>query len=301
MKIIEVPIEKIKFDKNQPRQTLNHDKIVEMAQSIKTEGVINPIEIDSDYKIITGELRFRASKLAGLKVVPCKMLTNLKYRYRRQVIENLHNNTMSDWDTAVALKKLLDGDGRQGSIRSSKQHKGGNPDQGIRELGRIIGKGQTFILEKLSLLEASKPFQKAVQKGLPASFIRAIKMAPVPYQKELENKIIKGDFRNREEAIEVAKALKRTPEKAVEILEAPNLPTMYKISPRLSDVVEEKLKVATEFLQIKKELLDWLENNPAHTIINKDRLLIILSMTSIVNKLNEWATHANQPKFIERK
>ncbi len=91
MKIVNVLLSKIKPDKNQPRQTIDEEHIKEISQSIVTEGVINAIEIDENNVIITGEQRWRAAKLAGLKEVPCKILKiTPELRFRRQVIENLH-------------------------------------------------------------------------------------------------------------------------------------------------------------------------------------------------------------------
>lgn len=293
MEIKQIAIDKLKRDKNQPRQTFDKDKIQDMAQSIKTEGVINPIEIDKDYFIITGELRSRAAKLAGLKTVPCKIISiNPKERFRRQVIENLHNATMTEWDTAKAIKKLLDG--RQATIRSSKQHKGGYPDKGIRELGRIIGKGNTFIIEKLQLLEASEPFQQAVKKGLSASFIRGITRAPEFYQKAMEEKILKGDFKTRDEAIEVATALHRNPEKGQRILEAKTNEEVFKLSPRFPDIIKARLAPGQEFIRIKKDLLDWLQENPSQRIIQMDKPQIVLGLSLIVDKINEWSKPLKQ-------
>ena len=73
MEIIEIEIDKIKPDKDQPRTSMDELELKEMAQSIVTQGVINPIEVDNDMVIITGERRWRAAKIAGLKVVPVKI------------------------------------------------------------------------------------------------------------------------------------------------------------------------------------------------------------------------------------
>ncbi len=68
-KIISIPIEKIKPDVNQPRQYIDEEDLKGMAQSIVTEGIINPIEVDKNFVIVTGERRWRAAKIAGLKSV----------------------------------------------------------------------------------------------------------------------------------------------------------------------------------------------------------------------------------------
>ncbi len=298
MEIKQIPIDKIKLDKNQPRQTIDQNKVKEMAQAIITEGVINPIELDEKFFIITGELRFRASKLAGLKTVPCKILKiNPTTRFRRQVIENLSHNTMTDWDTAKAIKKLLQPDTAQGSIRSSKEKKGGLPDKGIHELSRIIGKSEKFIIEKLNLLEASQPFQEAVKKGMSASFIRAIKRTPEFYQKAMEEKIVRGEFKTRDEAIEVATALQRHPEKGEQILKAKNNQEVFKISPRYPDIMAAKLKPGQEFIRIQNELLEWLKDNPPQRLIQMDKPIVVLGLSVLIDKIKEWTNKTNQKQL----
>ena len=292
MRIVDIPINQLKRDSNQPRQTLDSERIKELAQSILTEGVINPIEVDKDNVIITGEMRWRAAKLAKLKTIPCKLITiNPEKRFRRQVIENIHHNTMTDWDTAKALQKLLDG--RQATIRSSKEHKGGKPDKGIRELGRMIGKGQTYIIEKLDLLHASPSFQIAVQKGLPNSFIRGIKRAPEEFKAEIEKRIIRGDYRTRDEVLEIANALKRNPEKADEILKAkPSQITT--IAPRIADQIRESYNPVNELSDIVDSLVAWLTKNPAASIGSVHAPRIILNLSGAVQSINEWSGRINQ-------
>lgn len=214
MEIKQIPIGKIKRDRTQPRTYFDPVLLSELAQSIKTEGVINPVEVDKDLVIVTGEMRWRAAKLAGLETLPCKIIKiDPRTRYRRQVIENLHHNTMTDMDTAVAFKRLLDS-----RPPSQDKHKGGLPDQGVRELARELGKSQSFIMEKLGILSASYKFRKAVSKGLSASFLRAIKAAPQEFRGEMEDKIIKNGFASYSSARIVAQAIRQYPDKGKKLL-----------------------------------------------------------------------------------
>ena len=108
MKIIELPIDSIKPDKNQPRTIIKEEEIKELAQNIKNHGLINPVEIDSHKIIITGERRWRACKMAGLTTVRCiENDIDPKQRFVHQLSENLHHNTMTPMDTARALDKVL--------------------------------------------------------------------------------------------------------------------------------------------------------------------------------------------------
>ena len=178
MRIVEIPINQLKRDSNQPRQTLDSERVKEMAKSILTEGVINPIEVDKDNVIVTGEMRWRAAKLAGLKTIPCKrMVINPEKRFCRQVIENIHHNTMTDWDTGKALQKLL-----LLLPGSNKEGKGHWNDRNLTKLSNQIGKSDDYIKEKLDIINSSNKFQKAVKSGLPGSFIRAINRAPEEFR-----------------------------------------------------------------------------------------------------------------------
>ena len=101
-----------------------------------TTGVINPIEVDKTFKIITGERRWRASKIAGLKTVPVKILEIDKdERLVRKVIENIHNDTMDFHETSHALDRLR----KSRLFHQVKQPKGGRPDEGVSWLAKTVG------------------------------------------------------------------------------------------------------------------------------------------------------------------
>lgn len=292
MKIQHVPINKIKRDPTQPRQFIDTEKVNGMAQSILTEGVINPIEIDKNFVIITGELRWRAAKQAGLAEMPVRVIKiDPKERFRRQVIENIHHNTMTDWDTAKALWKLLKTlPIKPGSIGTH----GGQANKGYSMLAKLIGKSQAYVSEKMELLTISPALSKAVQKGMSGSYVRAYNTAPPEFKKEMEQKIISGQFPTRDIALEVAYALKRNPENAKEILKANSREQLFKIAPRSQDIVKERLKPASEFIHLQKAILEWLKQNEPETIVHKDRFLVLLGMSTIVDNLNAWGVKANQ-------
>lgn len=206
MKIIQVPIDQIRPDTNQPRKNFNQSLLEELAQNIKQEGIINAIEIDKDNVIITGERRWRAAKLIGLETVPCvvKDITG-KERFKHQLAENIHTNTMTDMDSARALQKLL----KLYNIVSPGETNRGRPDQGVRWLAEETGKSSGYISEKLSLLDQSEDFQKAVRdERIPATMVRAINACPPEHKEEFTKKILDGDLETRDGAIAVATHLK---------------------------------------------------------------------------------------------
>ncbi len=295
MDIKNISLEKIKFDPKQPRQTLDKQKIAEMAQSIVTEGVINPVELDKTLTVITGEMRVRAAKLAGLKEIPCKIISiNYKERFRRQVIENIHHNTMTDWDTAQALKKLLaEFPTEPGSVGTH----GGKPNQGYTELGKLIGKTSNYISEKFDLLKASPSFQKAVKQGLPGTFTRVLSATPEPFKKIVEQKLIKGEIQNRDTGLRIADALRRQPEKSKQILSMDyskhqsvndSIIALGKIVPQRSDLIEKSFNNVESFSAKVDSLLDWLKKNPPETIGSLHAVEIVLGFKVLIDAINKW-------------
>jgi len=108
----DIPLEKVIPNPGQPRMTWHEDTLAELAASIREHGVLQPILVrpaGSDYEIIAGERRWRASKLAGKETVPAIVerfddSTALEIA----LIENLQREDLSPLDEAVIYKKMTD-------------------------------------------------------------------------------------------------------------------------------------------------------------------------------------------------
>jgi ParB family chromosome partitioning protein len=105
-----IPIKSIKPDPDQPRKIFNKDSLNELAESIKAHGVLQPISVeylptDDLYKIIAGERRLQASKIAGLNDVPCIIHEEIESNKRTalQLVENLQREDLNAIDKARAL------------------------------------------------------------------------------------------------------------------------------------------------------------------------------------------------------
>ena len=108
----EIKISDIIPNPNQPRKIFDEDALNELANSIKTHGVIQPIVVNKEengYLIIAGERRWRASKLAGLDTVPC-IIKNYTERQIKEIsiIENLQREDLNPIEAARAIKQLMD-------------------------------------------------------------------------------------------------------------------------------------------------------------------------------------------------
>ena len=107
----EIDIELIRVNPNQPRKTFNEESLAELAESIKTHGVLQPIvltKLGDGYRIVAGERRFRAAKKAGLKAVPA-IVRDLSEKEVREIalVENLQREDLNPMEESEALYNLL--------------------------------------------------------------------------------------------------------------------------------------------------------------------------------------------------
>ena len=111
-------VDELKPDPNQPRRYFDEKEINSTALTIEKQGLINPIEVNGDNRIVTGEIRWRATLKAvemnpdkpELRRVKCiKWKGTPAQRFERQVIENLHHHALTEIDRDAAIVKLWEG------------------------------------------------------------------------------------------------------------------------------------------------------------------------------------------------
>lgn len=146
----QIDIDKISANENQPRTVFDDEKIEELSTSIKENGLIQPIIVrkyNRGYQIIAGERRYRASKLAGLKTVPCVIKDiDDKQVDTYAIIENIQREDLSPIEEANAYKTLID-----------------TYNMSQTELANKVGKKQSTIANKLRLLKLSDDVQYAIK------------------------------------------------------------------------------------------------------------------------------------------
>jgi len=96
----------------QPRKEINENTLVELADSIRAHGIIQPLIVrrneDGDYWIVAGERRWRAAKIVGLTETPVRVIDGNEMEMREiTLIENIQREDLSPVDTALALEELL--------------------------------------------------------------------------------------------------------------------------------------------------------------------------------------------------
>lgn len=147
--IEQVAIDLIHPNKYQPRTIFSEEKIEELARTIHTHGVIQPIvirSIDDKYEIIAGERRYRAMKSLGWKEVPA-IIRELDDKETASIalIENLQREELTPIEEAYAYEKLLE-------LHSLTQE----------ALAQRLGKGQSTVANKLRLLKLPEEIQKSI-------------------------------------------------------------------------------------------------------------------------------------------
>ncbi len=152
-----INIERIQSDPDQPRKTWDNKKLNELAVSIKKHGVLQPIIVEyieeEDYfKIINGERRYRASKIADLKELPC-LIRNIdqKIKLIHQLIENIQRQDLPPIEEAESIQTLI------------QARKIEEPDYSQREASRDLGLPKSYINEMLTLLKLPEDIKESVR------------------------------------------------------------------------------------------------------------------------------------------
>ncbi|NLW29297.1 MAG: nucleoid occlusion protein [Erysipelothrix sp.] len=194
--IVGIDIDQIVSNPFQPRTYFDETQLFELAQSIRMNGLLQPIVVrpkDKRYEIIAGERRYRACILAGYTQVSCVVkqvddnaMANLS------LIENIQREDLSVIEEAVAYQNLL-------SHQSLTQ----------QELASILGKSQSTIANKIRLLKLDEKVIDALKnKKISERHGRALLSLSHYRQEQAVNEIIKKDL-NVKETEELAKRLSK--------------------------------------------------------------------------------------------
>ncbi|UZD22435.1 ParB/RepB/Spo0J family partition protein [Algoriphagus halophytocola] len=149
--IFEIPLEQIQVNPFQPRVHFDKDALAELAESIKIQGIIQPItvrKLDTDeYQLISGERRFQASKIAGLTQIPAYVRTaNDQQMLEMALIENIQRENLNALEIAQSYQRLL-----------------AECDLKQEELGDRVGKNRTTVNNYLRLLKLPPTIQAAIR------------------------------------------------------------------------------------------------------------------------------------------
>lgn len=151
-KVLFLPVDTISPNPDQPRQVFAQEELEELARSIQSLGLLQPLTVrrtESGWELVAGERRLRACKLAGLKEVPCLSLQIDSQRSSLlALVENLQRKDLDFWEEALALDKLI-----------STYHLSQD------EAAKRIGKSQSAVANKLRLLKLPREVLETLRDG----------------------------------------------------------------------------------------------------------------------------------------
>jgi ParB family transcriptional regulator, chromosome partitioning protein len=200
--VVELKITDINPNGEQPRKRFDEESLQELASSITENGVIQPIIVvkkGTGYRIVAGERRWRASRLAGLTVIPAivRDLTDLQ-TMEQALIENIQRQDLNPLEEAYAMDRLM------------KEH-GLTQEQ----LSKKLGKSRPAIANTVRLMSIDESLQDYIRNGdLTAGHARALLALPsLEEQKKAADVILNKELSVRETEEYVRRILMPKPDK----------------------------------------------------------------------------------------
>jgi len=251
-----LPIDVIQPGKYQPRREMDPDSLQELADSIKSQGIIQPIVVrpvgNNRYEIIAGERRWRAAQLAGLELVPVVMRDIPdEAAIAISLIENIQREDLNAIEEAMALQRL-----------------GMEFDLTHDEIAIAVGKSRAMVSNLIRLLSLSFDVKTMVERGdLEMGHARAILPLPPELQLHVAKTIIAKALSVREaesmvRGIQQGKTKKIEPEEVID-------PDTQKLQSNLSEKLGAAVKIQHKAkgkgkLIISYNSLDELDGILAH-------------------------------------
>ncbi len=185
-KIHQLPVGSISPNPHQPRTSFDEADLMDLTQSIKEHGIIQPLivsKVGDDWQLIAGERRLRAAKSLGLETVPA-IVRDIDDQKKLEfaLIENLQRTDLNPLETATAYQKLID----EFNL---------NHDQ----LAGRVGKSRSAVANTLRILNTVNEVQEAISDGeISEGHARTLAGLPEEDQKEVLSKIISQGMNVRE-------------------------------------------------------------------------------------------------------
>jgi len=185
--IKELPIENIILHSNQPRKSFDETKLQELAQTIRLQGLLQPILVrpidEGKFQLVCGERRFRACNLACLRTVKAEVRElDDKQVAEIQFIENMHREDLNPIEEAEMFQRMIN--------ELGYTHE---------ELGKKICKSREYVTNKLRLLKLPNEVQEKLKSGaLTEGHLKAIVSLDSLKQSEIAKSVEEGNLTVRE-------------------------------------------------------------------------------------------------------
>lgn len=238
LQLLAIRLEAIQPDSAQPRKTFVDDSLKELSESIRQDGVIQPIEVTEvspgQYVIVHGERRWRAAKMAGLETIPA-IVKRRNYddvtRFVRQLVENMQREDLNDVDRAnslVRLKALMEEELERAKAENIQSKEPWGKTITWSKVGERLGMSRQRVSQLTSVLKLDETIQEDIRDGaISERETRIYQRLQPSQQRALHREKLAGAITD-EEATAVARILKETPTltvaKAIKLLRQPPPP-----------------------------------------------------------------------------
>lgn len=153
LQVLDVAVEQVYPNPYQPRKSFDQEALKELAESIKTHGIIQPLVVtktDRGYELLVGERRLRAAKLAGLPTVSVVVKHDVSREQKLEIalIENIQRKNLNPIEEARAYKRLLDEFKMKQDVIAQK-----------------VGKSRPAVTNIMRLLTLPREIQQALENG----------------------------------------------------------------------------------------------------------------------------------------
>ena len=232
-RMTEIAVSLIAPNPKQPRSTFDEEALQELADSIRTLGVIQPItvrrEADDRYVIISGERRWRASQLAGLETIPVYIReADDQTLHEMALVENIQRQDLNAMEIAISLSRLME----ECAIKQDA-------------VAARVGKKRSTVANYLRLLALPPEVQAALKEDLISmGHAKAIGAAPEKSRVAMLRKVIKRGLSVRQTEELARKLAEGRPER--EVLADDELPDNY------TRLVEQCSRIFGDDIKIKK-------------------------------------------------
>ena len=229
-KLTTLDITQIRPGRYQPRRVMGEDELRELAESIRAQGLIQPVIVRelglSDYELIAGERRWRACQLAGLTEIPAVIkAVNDEAALAMGIIENIQRADLNPVEEAQGYKRLVDEFGLT-----------------HENLAQAVGKSRSAISNSLRLLSLPEQIQQHINQGLlEMGHARALITLPVLAQLQLAEAAIREVWSVREMERQAQAWQQNAPLSAQKASKAVDADVL-----RLQDAIADKLGLAVK-------------------------------------------------------
>lgn len=251
-----LPVELIQRGKYQPRTDMHEEALQELAESIKVQGVMQPIVVrpvpGDRYEIIAGERRWRATQIAGLDTIPAVIrLVGDESAIAMSLIENIQRENLNPIEEAMALKRL------QEEFELTQQ-----------EVAEAVGKSRTTVTNLLRLMSLSHDVRLMLERGdLEMGHARALLGLPAEQQSDAAKAVSGKGLSVRQTESMVRRLLaEETPHKAEVERQDPDIASLEeKLSERIGARVQiQHSSKGSGKLTLRYNSLDELDGILAH-------------------------------------